>query len=71
MALSTQHMKEVCKIGQGADCCKYLLCSGEGFECGKTGALKGVIDSRAEYMTAQGDNCDGVSNTQGGDSNDD
>lgn len=63
MALDAVHIKEVCKMGQGKDCCRYLLCSAEGFECGKTGALKGVIDSRVEYMTAQGDNCEGVKNT--------
>ena len=62
MALTTEHMKNVCKIGQGHDCCRYLTCSVDGFQCEKLGALKGVIDSRVQYMSAQSDNCEGVSN---------
>lgn len=62
MALSMDYVKDTCKIGQGHDCCRYLVCGADGFECQKLGALKGVIDSRVQYMTAQADNCEGVSN---------
>lgn len=63
MSLSKEHVEKVCKIGQGKNCCRYLL-FGMGFECGKTGPLKGVIDSKVEYMTAQSDNCEGVDNNE-------
>lgn len=62
MTLSMDHVKNVCKFGQGHDCCRYLVCGTNGFECQKLGALKGVIDSRVKYMSAQADNCKGVSN---------
>lgn len=64
MTLSKEYIKDVCKAGQGKDCCRYLLCGAEGFECGKTGPLKGVIDSKVDYMTAQSDNCEGVDNNE-------
>lgn len=60
MALSNNHIKDVCKIGQGKDCCRYLLCGINGFECGKLGSLKEMIDSRVHHMTAKSDNCKGV-----------
>lgn len=62
MALTTEHIKNVCKIGQGHDCCRYLICGVDGFQCEKLGALKEVIDSKVQYMSAQSDNCEGVSN---------
>lgn len=62
MSLTVEYIKDVCKFGQGHDCCRYLTCGPNGFECEKLGALKGVIDSRVQYMTAQADNCEGVKN---------
>ena len=53
---------EVCKIGQGAKCCKYLLMSANGWECGKvTPTSKKLIDDSwaSTNHVAQGDNCDG------------
>lgn len=58
------HIKEVCKIGQGAECCKYLVVGEEGFQCCKTDPLnKKIIDDnwRNTPHVAQGDNCEGVS----------
>lgn len=53
------HVKEVCKIGQEARCCKYLLGGAKGFECGKViPAAKLYLDQRTD-MVAKGDNCDG------------
>lgn len=60
MALSNNYVKNICKIGQNHSCCRYLTCSADGFECEKLGPLKKIIDSRAQYMTAQGDNCKGM-----------
>lgn len=60
MALTEEHVRDICKFGQGQQCCRYLILSSNGFECAKPGALKGVIDSKAQYMSAQADNCKGV-----------
>lgn len=62
MKLTKEYIKDTCKIGQGNNTCRYLLCGPNGFECGKLGASKGVIDSRVDYMTAKSDNCEGVDN---------
>lgn len=55
-------IKDVCKIGQGSDCCKYLLLSPEGFMCGKSNTeTKAMVDkswAETEHV-AQGDNCEG------------
>lgn len=56
------NIKNVCKIGQGAACCKYLVVGHDGFECMKIDLKsKNVIDinwQQNEHV-AQGDNCDG------------
>lgn len=61
MALS-EYIKQVCKIGQGADCCKYLVAGMKGFECMKVNAAdKNIVDQNwatTEHV-AQGDNCEG------------
>lgn len=58
-----KYVREICKIGQGNDCCRYLTVGGNGFECAKLGSLKGILDQRAKAKTmhAQSDNCDGLS----------
>lgn len=62
MVLDMEHVKDVCKIGQGHNCCRYLICGANGFQCEKLGPLKGVIDRKVQYMSAQSDNCEGVNN---------
>lgn len=59
----TEHIKEVCKIGQGHQCCRYLVMGGKGFECAKHTELKMLLDTRVatETITARGDNCEGKS----------
>jgi hypothetical protein len=59
--LDDQHVKSVCKMGQGAACCRYLIMSVGGFECAKLTALKAHLDARVakEDMRARGDNCPG------------
>jgi hypothetical protein len=58
-----EHIKNVCKIGQRKDCCRYLAVGPDGFECLKHSDLKDHLDQRVanNTMTAQGDNCDGKS----------
>jgi hypothetical protein len=60
MALSNEHVETICKMGQKEQCCRYLTCGVDGFECEKNGPFKKTIDSRAPYMTAKGDNCKGM-----------
>ena len=60
--LDDKQIKEVCKLGQGEKCCRYLICGGEGFECAKLMTpLKYDIDYKASTMSAKGDNCEGKS----------
>lgn len=55
------HVHDVCKIGQGSDCCRYLTCGAKGFSCAKGTDLKAYLDFRVSChtMTAEGDNCEG------------
>ena len=55
----SDHVKNVCKIGQGNSCCRYLVISASGFECIKNTDMKAYIDSRVamETMVARADNC--------------
>lgn len=61
MAELSEHVKNVCKIGQGHDCCRYLVMGAQGFECTKGTSLQVVLDARVynNTITAQGDNCEG------------
>jgi hypothetical protein len=65
--ISDEQLKKVCKIGQGKDCCRYILCGGEGFHCAKLDPdlkpIKDNLDQRAASgnMVAQSDNCEGLS----------
>lgn len=59
-----EYIKNVCKIGQGPACCKYLV-MGSGWECMKaTPGGKATIDTNwaIHEHVAQGDNCEGVQN---------
>jgi hypothetical protein len=57
----SDHVKNVCKIGQKNACCRYLIISASGFECIKNTDMKAYIDSRVamETMVARADNCPG------------
>ena len=53
-------IKDVCKIGQGKECCRYLILGAKGFECGKVNPEeREMLDRRKGRMVAQGDNCEG------------
>lgn len=63
-----EYIKQVCKIGRGADCCKYLVGGTKGLECMKFyPSMKKLIDknwAKTEHV-AQGDNCEGQENLLG------
>jgi hypothetical protein len=62
--LDDVYVKDVCKIGQGHECCRYLLMSPRrGWQCGKTiDRARRYFDQRVadQLMTARGDNCPGI-----------
>lgn len=67
MAVS-EYIKDICKIGQGADCCRYLAMQASGFVCMKVrDDLKELIDDSwvRTQRVAQGDNCEGKEDLNG------
>jgi len=57
---SDNHLKQVCKPGQGEGACRYLVMMPGEFSCAKGSNLQSAIDQRAPTMGAQGDNCSGT-----------
>ena len=59
--LNFEHVKNVCKVGQGVESCRYLAGGIRGLECMKNTSLAKSLDNRVEEgtMNARGDNCDG------------
>ena len=58
---------DTCKIGQGHDCCRYLVVGRRGFECAKHSiCAAATLDFRVEMetITARGDNCEGFTETE-------
>jgi hypothetical protein len=60
--LDDAYAQAVCKTGQGALTCRYLMLGGTGWRCGKLTDLRGFLDQKAANgeIGAQGDNCAGV-----------
>lgn len=61
----TDHVRLICKIGEGEKCCKYLVMGTEGFECMKADKeSKKIVDDNWAVTShvSQGDNCTGVKN---------
>ena len=57
-----KHIKDVCRIGQDKNCCRYLTMGVKGWSCGKNDfGLKNIVDKKVESgsFISQGDNCDG------------
>ena len=56
-----QWTREVCRIGQGEACCRYLTMAPGGWSCEKHTVLSFTLDARAAAGTinARGDNCPG------------
>jgi len=61
LKISDETLKNICKIGQGDECCRYLACGADGFECLKHTPIAKILDSRVETgtMSARGNNCEG------------
>lgn len=57
----TDHVINICRLGKGDKCCRYLVASAKGFECMKKTTIKETIDFKATSgnMVAISDNCDG------------
>ncbi len=53
-------LKEVCKMGQAADCCRYIIVGERGIECAKGTVWQDIVDGNIKNMVAQGDNCEGI-----------
>ena len=51
--------KSVCRIGQGASTCAFLLCGARGFECAKGTGFESLVRENLPKMIAQADNCQG------------
>lgn len=56
------YVRGTCRIGQGADCCRYLTIGARGWDCENGTRLQATIDARvkAGTFTARAVNCDGV-----------
>jgi len=61
MKITETHVKTICRIGQGKECCRYLTVGPQGFMCAKHTSIKQYLDFRVKNndITAQGNNCDG------------
>jgi hypothetical protein len=59
--MDKDYAKETCKIGQGEECCAFLVMGTGGFECAKGTSLHNAINLRLAEgtMNAKGDNCEG------------
>lgn len=60
--LDSETVERVCKIGQEAECRRYLVLGPEGFGCAKHNAsIKDALDTMVETgdIRARGDNCEG------------
>lgn len=57
------HLKEVCKIGGGADCCRFIVAGAGGIGCAKHEPLLAFqINQRVAdgVFVAIADNCEGL-----------
>lgn len=57
-----EHIKNVCKIGQGKECCRYLTLGPDGWNCERNNpSAKRMLDLRVESgsFISKGINCDG------------
>jgi hypothetical protein len=53
--------REVCLVGKGEICCRYLTMAPGGWSCAKHTSLRTLLDNRVatKTMHARGDNCPG------------
>lgn len=59
--IDDERLKTICKMGQGKDCCIFILAGLHGIECCKNSPVHAnlILESKAD-MVAQGDNCEGL-----------
>ena len=60
--MDIKHVKKICKLGHGDECCAYLVVGTNGFECEKNKReWIPYIGERVKngMMCAKGNNCDG------------
>ena len=63
MEITNERLMEICKMGMGKQCCRYIIVDpDEGFVCAKGTPLQVTLDANVLTMTAQGDNCEGLNN---------
>ena len=57
-----QYVKEVCRLGQGEETCRYLAFGSEEWSCCKDTSMGRHIDERVENddFGSRGDNCEGM-----------
>ncbi|GAH04209.1 unnamed protein product [marine sediment metagenome] len=63
--LNDEEIETHCKMGQGADCCIFLVVSGKGFECcyhNRSGIGDMLERARAGLTNARREGCDTVKN---------
>ncbi|NKK88739.1 hypothetical protein GFL80_31825 [Rhizobium leguminosarum bv. viciae] len=61
--IPADRIEAVCKIGQGAACCRFMVGGARGIECAKHDPeLFEQINRRVAFgsFSAQGDNCEGL-----------
>lgn len=60
--LGLEKVKDICKLGQGENCCRYLGLGEKGFECLKYTEYALQLDLRVfeKTITARGNNCPGI-----------
>lgn len=56
-----KHTREICKLGQGEDCCAFIVMGMDGFECVKGTLTQQTIELKLAEgtMNAKDDNCKG------------
>lgn len=57
------YIDATCKLGQGEECCAFLVAGMQGLECAKDTEFEDIIRARVAsgQFTAKGDNCPGWS----------
>jgi len=57
----SKYVKDICRVGHGEQCCRYLTMAPSGWSCEKLTGMGRMIDQRVAHgkMTARGDNCPG------------
>lgn len=62
MRISRDWLRDVCKIGKGASCCRYVAVGEQGFRCLKGTRLQSLLDKKAvdKEIVAQSNNCAGL-----------